>query len=159
MGHRGNKSSEAAVALRQQKIIDMLNQGMSQVQIAEELNVDRITVWRNLSELRKTLSVKNAEELAEYRNAQLAVLELIEEALLLNKIDATTAGEWRKIRAEVAKLLGLNAPSRSLIAHVNSKDFVATLSDAELEEIIKAGRELPEGSGPVLEGEEASHED
>jgi len=99
---------------RKQKAIELLNAGSSQAQVARELGVTEASVCTALKKLRETMTVDTQATFEDYRKVQLAILESIEDSLLQNKVAPDVAREWRQIRSDIATLLGLNAPHRTL---------------------------------------------
>ena len=149
---RGNKSSKAAVEARSEAVLEELKQGKSQAAIAQTLGVHRNTICRDLKALTKKLSTANLAEHEARVAAQEAVLELIEQSLIEEQVSPEVANAWRAVRSDIAKLRGLNAENRSVIAHVSSnsdvlflkfKAAVNGLTDAEIEVAFAYLEKLP----------------
>ena len=113
---KNNKGRPPAIVSerRKQQAVKLLGEGKTQAQVARALGVTPVAVCLSLKELRKTMTTATQHDYEVYRKGQLAILENIEDALLENKVSPDVAREWRQIRADIAKLLGLNAPERSL---------------------------------------------
>jgi HTH domain len=106
---------------RQVQIVEELKNGTPKHEIADKLQISRATLWRDLRDLQeKALLVIAPSDLTEIKAAQLKVFELIERNLIEGTIPTDVAREWRGIRSEISQLLGLNAPSRSIQAHVSA---------------------------------------
>jgi transcriptional regulator with XRE-family HTH domain len=157
----GKRKPDSVIAQRVADAVPRLNAGESQQDVADALGVDRITIYRNL----KKLTEKLVGEATEGRLAQLKVFELIEQSLVEGKVEPEVAREWRAIRSEISQLLGLNAPTKSITAHVATQgdgrfhrfiQAAAGLSDGQLETVLQfaaqIGREpleLPAGPPPL----------
>jgi hypothetical protein len=83
-------------------------------QIAAEVGTNLAAVKRDLAALSGRFQAENSEAFAEYRKAQLAVLELMEESLVTGKASPDVVNAWRGVRGDISKLLGLDAPTKSL---------------------------------------------
>lgn len=119
---RGGRPPAIVSERRKQRAIAMTEEGKTQAQIARALGVTPVAVCLSLKELRKTMNNATAHDFAVYRKGQLAILESIEDALLENKVAPDVAREWRAIRADIARLLGLNAPERSVSVNVDTNN-------------------------------------
>ena len=145
---------------RKQKAIELAGKGKSQVQIAQELGVSQVAICKSLKELRRTMSAATARDFEVYRKGQLAILESIEDALLENKVAPDVAREWRAIRSDIARLLGLNAPDRSVSVNVATPadsgltvEFLRRahgLSDADMNKVFAFMETLPKQK-PVID--------
>ena len=116
MKKRNNKGRPSAIVTqkRRQRVVELTKAGVKQADIARDIGITPVAVCLALKELRKTMTETTAQDFEVYRKAQLAVLEQIEDALLENKVSPEVAREWRQIRSDIATLLGLNAPHRTL---------------------------------------------
>ncbi|HEY4052339.1 MAG TPA: HTH domain-containing protein [Terriglobales bacterium] len=119
---RGNKTSKAEREARRSKALEVLkeNPNASQQQVAEAVGVSRMTLYRDLKSLTLRLATANLAEHQQRVEIQEAVLELMEQALLEEKIEPEVANSWRQIRADIADLRGLNAPAKSLSVKVDA---------------------------------------
>lgn len=143
------KRSRVRIAQQQQKEIALLAEGKSQLEIAELLGLHPVTVCRNLKELRKQFEGATIKDFEVYRKGQLAVLEMMEEALLEGKLHPALAREWREIRSDIAKLLGLNAPDRSQVAVEGTINYDAGNSMmSQIEQALM--KELPKDEGEII---------
>jgi len=106
---------------RRAQIAEGVKAGKTVKEIAEELQVSRITLWRDLKALQEqAVLTLDTEGLKAIKAQQYAVQLKMEEALLQGVLDPATVTAWNKVREPIAKLLGLNAESRSVVAHVSS---------------------------------------
>ena len=111
---RGNKSSRTQIRARRSRLAELLGQGVSTGEAEIILQregfraTDRVTLDRDLKQLHAKWAECNPEDFEKLRQVQLKILEGMEEFLLAEKIDLDTAREWRAIRTDIAKLLGLN---------------------------------------------------
>jgi len=111
---RGNKSSQSQIQARRRRLTKLMGKGLStgeaEIVLRREgfRSTDRVTLDRDLKALHQRWAECNPEEFEKLREVQLRILERMEEFLLAEKIDLETAREWRAIRQDIAKLLGLN---------------------------------------------------
>jgi hypothetical protein len=111
---RGNKSSQSQIEARRRRLAKLMGKGLStneaEIVLQREgfRGTDRVTLDRDLKALHQRWAECNPEEFEKLREVQLRILERMEEFLLAEKIDLETAREWRAIRQDIAKLLGLN---------------------------------------------------
>jgi hypothetical protein len=119
--NRKPKQSRAVMAARQAKVIEAVKDGVPQAQIAADQGVHPVTIWRDMQRLTEQFAKQNSGAFTEIRRAQLAVFELMEKSLLEGTIAEETAREWRGIRSEISKLLGLNVEQRSVVAHLHGE--------------------------------------
>jgi hypothetical protein len=152
MSPKGNHRTTAAQqADRQAQVIEKAAEGKTQGQIAAEVGASLATVKRDFKALaldfQQTTSIANAE----FRRAQLAAFELIEQSLVQGQINSETANAWRGIRSEISKLLGLNAPERKVTAHVTGehsrkyllfRESVAGLDEKQLQEVYRFAKAI-----------------
>ncbi|MGA8761500.1 MAG: hypothetical protein WB562_01305 [Candidatus Sulfotelmatobacter sp.] len=120
------KNSTAAVEQQLSEIIDLANslpsgyyKSGSQKKIAAELGVTRQTVAKHLNPLVKKLRETNPEKFIEGQLKQKEIYELMERALVEGKIPPDVARAWQSIRDSISRLMGYDAPSKSITAHVN----------------------------------------
>jgi hypothetical protein len=125
---RGNVTSKAQREVRKATVVEKLQESpnLTNQQLANETGVSLATVKRDLAELRQRFSLVTDERYEEFKQAQLAVFELIERNLVEGSVTPEVAREWRGIRSEISQLLGLNAPSRSIQAHVSNQSRLPT---------------------------------
>lgn len=99
-----------------------MNEGKTQVQIATELRISRTTLWRDLQTLSQNLNSGNLAEFEQRRNAHEAELQRMLDYLLQSEdlTDAELGKLFREYKADIAKLRGLNAESRAVVAHLTS---------------------------------------
>jgi len=111
---RGNKSSRTQIQARRRRLAKLLAQGIStgeaEIILQREgfCGTDRVTLDRDLKQLHAKWAECNPEDFEKLRQVQLKILEGMEAFLLAERIDLETAREWRAIRTDIAKLLGLN---------------------------------------------------
>ena len=133
---RGNKKSAVAIEARRNEVIRLTNEGLVQGEIQKALGVSRATLWRDLQELKLGWAIDNRENYNECREKQLQILERIEDSIISGDLKPEAANSLRNIRSDIAKLLGLNSPTKSLVAHVNLEELrktpVAKLSNEQL---------------------------
>jgi hypothetical protein len=165
---RGNKTSKLAREQRVAAVIPKLEEGQTVTQAAAEQGVHRTTLHRNLRELTLKLAATNLTEHQARVQAQEAALLFIEESLLEEKVSSEVANAWRAVRADIAKLRGLNAESRAVVAHISAQVTVGAhrvlphlhgLTEAQLSKVCRFADSLereplpvPAGPPKLLEG-------
>ena len=157
----GKVNSRAHIEARRAKVMEGMEQGLTQADLVDELQVSRSTLWRDLAALRERWSGEADQSFAEYRKKQMEVLELIEEAIVGGLILPEVANAWRAVRADISKLLGLDQPTRHVTARVNVdadppalrlKQAVGGLDDDQLEEVARFAASL--ARKPAVKGED-----
>jgi DNA-binding Lrp family transcriptional regulator len=116
---RGNKKSKAERAARQSKALELMKTGATQEAIAELLGVSRTTFWRDLQAIEARFVQGSVEDVKQFKQAQYDALIRIESATAEGSIEPDVANALVRVRDSVAKLLGLNAPSKSIVGHVS----------------------------------------
>lgn len=148
---RGNATSKAHRAERQAKGVKMMNEGMTQTQIASELGVSRMTFWRDLQAIEARYVEGSTEDVRQFKQSQYKALMQIENALAEGTIPAEVANALVRVRSEVAKLLGLNAPERKVVANINAehsrefllfKEATASLDEGQMQEVYRFAKSL-----------------
>jgi hypothetical protein len=124
---RGNKTSKAVRAERQAKALELMKTGATQDAIAELLGVSRMTFWRDLQAIEARYVEGSKEDVAAFKKSQYDALMRIESATAEGSIEPEVANTLVRVRDSVARLLGLNAPSKSISASVNVKLDPATM--------------------------------
>jgi hypothetical protein len=123
--NRGNKNSRLNVAARQAAERKLLEANpdaanWTQQQIADAVGAaNRDAVGRDLREIATPMVIENAEAREAAKLQQLRTFELIERSLVEGKVAPDIAREWLHVRAEISKLVGLNAESRSTRLNLN----------------------------------------
>jgi phage terminase small subunit len=86
----------------------------------EEVGCSRMTLWRDLTALQQQGDLKITDrDKTEMVAAQYEVYLRMEEALIQGTLEPEIITAWTRVRESIAKLLGLNAPSRSESLNVN----------------------------------------
>lgn len=86
----------------------------------EAVGTSRTTLWRDLTALQQQGELKITDrDKTEMIAAQYEVYLRMEEALIQGTLDPEIINSWSRVRESIAKLLGLNAPSRSESLNVN----------------------------------------
>jgi hypothetical protein len=170
---RGDRQSDAAVAQQLEEIIDLANtlpggyyKRGNQKKIADEVGVNRTTIYRNLKPLVEKLRETNPEKFIEGRLEQKEIYELMERALVEGTIPPDVARAWQSIRDSISRLMGYDAPSKSLHVNVVANQtgrfhkFVqaaAGLTETQLEQVFKFAASLereplamPAGPPPLM---------
>jgi hypothetical protein len=126
---RGNKTSKAVRAERQAKALDLMKAGLTQKDIAAELGISRMTFWRDLQSIEARYIEGSSEDVKQFKEAQYKALLQIESAAAEGTIPPDVATVLVRVRSEVAKLLGLNAPTKSIVGHVSGPQLDALYLD------------------------------
>jgi DNA-binding CsgD family transcriptional regulator len=80
---RGNRSSAAQIAARRKTELELLAQGESQTSIAKALNISRVTLWRDLLDIKKRFDTDLPED---FRKSLRAQVEKIKELIAIGRI-------------------------------------------------------------------------
>jgi DNA-binding Lrp family transcriptional regulator len=145
---RGNKNSKAVIEQRRTELAKRLSNGERRGALAKELGVSRMTLHRDIRALTANFQADNRSAFAEYREAHLKVLQRMAHAVLEEKVSPDVAGEFRKYQQDIAKLLGLNAESRSVVAHISAEIDPAKLKGYR--RFVHETRFLPESKLPLV---------
>ena len=118
---RGNPTSGTERAARQKKALELMKENPSAPQeaIAELLGVSRTTFWRDLQAIEARYVEGSKEDVASFKKSQYDALMRIESATAEGSIEPEVANALVRVRDSVARLLGLNAPTKSISANVN----------------------------------------
>lgn len=145
MKSRGNKTSKAARAERQARALQLMKEGKTQAAIAEELRISRQTFWRDLQAIEAHYVSGADADIQQFKEAQYRALMKLEEATAKGVISPDVTNALTRIRDSVAKLLGLNAPTKSVSMSVNPetsplflkfKAAVDGLTEAQIESVL-----------------------
>jgi hypothetical protein len=123
-------------------------------ELAAALTVHPRTIYRDLIRLRQDLNAANITEYQAQRAAHKQELDLMLDHLLQSEelTDAEMGKLFREYKADVARLLGLNAESRAVVAHISApessppflkfKSATSGLSDDQMESVYAFARSL-----------------
>lgn len=164
---RGNKTSKAERAERQSKALELMKTGETQDAIAALLGISRTTFWRDLQTIEARYVAGSAEDVAAFKKSQYEALIRIESATAEGSIDPDVANALVRVRDSVARLLGLNAPTRSVTATINAdaeaigpyRKFVQAvqgLDEQQIEQLFLMARELPRRGFTMVQPPETS---
>jgi len=108
--------------LRRVKVIELYQQGLSQVEVARELDCSVGTVNKDLHDLRVDAQTHSRRETQQYIDQQLADIEAIRTALLpkVKKGSEKAATTLVVALNRQAKLLGIDGPDKHEVAGPNS---------------------------------------
>jgi DNA-binding Lrp family transcriptional regulator len=159
---RGNKTSKAERAERQARALQLMKEGGTQEAIAALLGVSRTTFWRDLQAIEARYVEGSKDDVAAFKKAQYDALIRIESATAEGSIPPEVANALTRIRDSVARLLGLNAPSRSenlnLTGDLESlgpyRQFVLAcrgLDQEQVEQLLTTAREMPRKPAPMAQ--------
>jgi DNA-binding Lrp family transcriptional regulator len=149
---RGNKTGKAVRAERQAKALELMKGGETQEAIAQLLGVSRTTFWRDLQAIEARFVEGSKEDVAAFKKSQYEALIRIESATAEGSIEPEVANALVRVRDSVARLLGLNAPTKSIVGHVsgpqldalylNIRQELIDLSDADKQDALLLMREF-----------------
>jgi DNA-binding Lrp family transcriptional regulator len=152
MKPRGNKTSKAERAERQARALELMKTGETQETIAEILGVSRTTFWRDLQAIEARYVEGSKEDIAAFKKSQYEALIRIESATAEGSIEPEVANALVRVRDSVARLLGLNAPTKSIVGHVSGPQLdslyleiraeLLDLSDGDKQEALLLMREF-----------------
>jgi DNA-binding Lrp family transcriptional regulator len=158
MKPRGDKTSKAQRAERQARALDLMKSGETQEAIAEILGVSRTTFWRDLQAIEARYVEGSKEDVASFKKSQYEALIRIESATAEGSIEPEVANALVRVRDSVARLLGLNAPSKSITAHVDATENIGPyrkfvlacsgLEESQIEQLLVMARNMPRISRP-----------
>jgi hypothetical protein len=163
MKSRGDKTSKATRAERRARALELIKDGKSMGAIAEELRVSRQTFWRDLQAIEAHYVAGSTEDVKQFKEAQYRALIKIEEATAKGTIAPDVANALTRIRDSVAKLLGLNAPTKAIVGHVSGnqdvlylkfKKAIFDLTESQIEDVLHFAAKLPRE--PVVTIKDAS---
>ena len=131
---RGNKTSAVEREQRVDKELKLLADGHSASEVREQLGISRPTLWRDLHKNAVELAKGNREAFVKLRSMQVGSLIDMAEQVATGEIPPEVATSWRGIMADVAKLLGLNSPSKSMHLVLNGQVHVQDpdITDSDL---------------------------
>lgn len=121
--------------------------------LAAELSVSKRTIFRDLQTLRQQLNAQNLTEYEERRDAHEQELQLMLDHLLQSEdLTHVEVGKlFREYKADIAKLRGLNAESRAVVAHVSTnsdkgylefKKYTVGLDELQIEDVLRFAASL-----------------
>ncbi len=151
---RGNRNSEAKIEARRAEVAAAINapERVTRKDLADSLGVSTPTLWRDLKAIRARYVEGSEQDVLAFKRSQYEALMRIEQALIEGTIPADVANAITRIRSEVAKLLGLNAPERRITAHVDASttqvqyrflEHSHGLSAEQIEEVFRFMDALP----------------
>jgi hypothetical protein len=139
---------------RRKKIVELVKADGTKP-TPEELGVCRKTLYNDFTALeaqgRLAITEQDRRQMV---NAQYEVLLRMEKAAIEGTLDPDVINAWNRVRESIAKLLGLNAPSKSVTALVDtnpehSQEFleyraaVAHLNDEQRQDVLRYAKSLP----------------
>jgi hypothetical protein len=151
---RGNRNSGATIEARRAEVAAAVT-GSEQVgmtNLAAALGVSRQTLWRDLQAIEGRYVEGSKDDVATFKKSQYDALMRIESATAEGSIPAEVANALVRVRDSVARLLGLNAPERSITATISAdtspmflrfKKHCSGLSDEQLEQVYQFAQSLP----------------
>ena len=112
-------------AERQAKALELMKTGVRQKRHSTtELGISRTTFWRDLQAIEARYVEGSKEDVAAFKKSQYEALIRIESATAEGSIEPDVANALVRVRDSVARLLGLNAPTKSISANVNVEQQV-----------------------------------
>ncbi len=105
-----------------------MKEGKTRGEVAAEVGVSRMTLWRDLHALDAKFGAENSERVRELKAKVGEALLKAADEVWQGAVPAEVANAWRAIVADFSKLLGLNAESRAVVAHVSVEAEAAKLA-------------------------------
>lgn len=125
---RGNKRSKAAIEDRRLRLTEALREGKPQAAITEELGISRQTLYRDLEALTKRfLEAINTEDVRALKKVQVEARQKTAGAVLEGTVPPDVSNAWAKLQDGIERILGLNAESRAIVAHVSASTDTTVL--------------------------------
>jgi hypothetical protein len=125
MSPRGNRSSAALIEARRTRLLQLKQEGKTIIEAEEILQgegfpADRVTLWRDLKGMMVKFEASNSQAYLQLKQEQDTILRRMEELLVTEQVDPEVAREWRAIRKDISELWGLDAPNKSVTAHIDA---------------------------------------
>jgi hypothetical protein len=165
---RGGAMKEPKREARRKKLVELVKADGTKP-TPEELGVCRKTLYNDFTALDSQGQLAITEQdRRQMVNAQYEVLLRMEKAAIEGTLDPDVINTWNRVRESIAKLLGLNAPAKTVTAHVevnpeHSQEFldyraaVAHLNDEQKAEVLRYAKSLPNvwvaPPMPIVKGE------
>jgi hypothetical protein len=146
--------SEPNREARRRRIVERVKEGETREEIMQNEKISRVTLWSDLKALDSLFLTENSAEIKELkRRVGHALLESADN-VLSGDLAPDMANAWRAIMSDFSELFGLNAPSKSIQAHVStnpehSQEFleyraaVAHLNDEQKADVLRYAKSLP----------------
>lgn len=119
MSGRGNKTSVHTRTKRAQRVIELAKTGATKQEIAADIGVSRVTLWRYLQALDVQFVESNRDAIAELKKKVAGEIAQQADNVLSGDLDPKAAAAWNGLISTFNKMLGLNAPTKSIQAHVS----------------------------------------
>jgi hypothetical protein len=119
------RNSKVKVAQNQATMVQGLKEGKKQVAIAAELRLTPETISRNLAKLREGFTTASREEFSVYVKQQVDLLTKAIEEVWQGTLPPEAANSIRGLMDSIARLTGSNAPTKSIVGHVNGPQLDA----------------------------------
>jgi hypothetical protein len=151
---RGNKTSVHTRTKRAERVIELAQAGATKQEIATDIGVSRVTLWRYLQALDVQFVESNHDAITALKKKVAGEIAEQADNVLTGQLDPKAAHAWNGLMSTFNKLLGLNAPAKSVTAHVevnpeHSQEFldyraaVAHLNDEQRQDVLRYARSLP----------------
>lgn len=182
MTHRGNKTSVHTRAKRKARVIELTQAGATKQEIATEVGISRQTLWRYLQALDVQFVESNRDAITALKQKVAGEIAQRADEVLDGELDPKRATAWNNLMSSFNRLLGLNAPTKSINAHISANhplpdygpaahprlwkihEACVDLSDDQIAEVVKFAKSirrvsvvtnpyrLPEWMVPAVEG-------
>ena len=147
---------------RRRQVVEEIKNGTPKAEIAGKLQVSRMTLWRDLTSLDTLFTTENSMEVKELKRRVGQSLLDAADAVWEGEVPPKVVDAWRGVMSDFSKLLGLNAESRSVVAHVSTerdatylkfKKSVSGLSEDQLDQVFRFAVNLPREKKPSVKDE------
>jgi predicted transcriptional regulator len=149
---RGNKTSSHTRSQRKERVIELAQAGATKQEIATEIGISRQTLWRYLQALDVQFVESNHDAITALKQKVAGEIAQRADEVLAGDLDPKAATAWNGLMLSFNKLLGLNAPSKSIQAHVSAnltdrdlklRKATHGLDEDQLESVAAFARSLP----------------
>ncbi len=127
-----NKVVKARKEIRKTELIKLVSEGTPVKDAAQVLGVSTRTVYGDLKHLTHELELKNPQAFSKLRTMQVGALLDMAEQVKNGEVPPDVANSWTAIMNAVTRLLGLNAPKRSVNYNFDINYPVEMLTDEEI---------------------------
>jgi hypothetical protein len=148
---RGNKTSEHTRTKRAKRVIELAQAGATKQEIAADIGVSRVTLWRYLQALDVQFVESNREAIAELKKQVASEVAQQADNVLSGHLDPKAAAAWNGLISTFNKMLGLNAPKKTESLNVNVETDPQKLGPYQWFCFISRDLSFEEIKGPIAE--------
>jgi hypothetical protein len=116
---RGNKTSEDTRTKRAKRVIELAQAGATKQEIATDIGVSRVTLWRYLQALDVQFVESNRDAIAELKKKVASEVAQQADNVLSGELNPRAALAWNGLISTFNKMLGLNAAIKTITARID----------------------------------------